>query len=78
MAPALDSLYSDSDLVAAHPFLAVLAKGWTTGQPLPVSPAYQALSDAVADNAYAAITGAKKLPQAVLDLQSELTGLPLQ
>lgn len=78
MAPALTSLYSDAALRAKYPFLAALQSGWATGQPLPVSPAYEALSDAIADNVYDALTGAKKVPQVAQDLQAEINGLALQ
>jgi multiple sugar transport system substrate-binding protein len=75
--PALRSLYSDATLRAEYPFLGPLQQGWATGRPFTVSPAYQAISDAVADNAYAALTGTKKVAQATKDLQAALAALPL-
>ncbi|MGX7679385.1 extracellular solute-binding protein [Jatrophihabitans sp. DSM 45814] len=75
--PALQSVYDDAALRTKYPFLAALQQSWKTAQPTVVSPAYQAISDAVADDAYSVLTGAKKPAQAAADLQTTLSGLPL-
>jgi multiple sugar transport system substrate-binding protein len=77
MAPALLSIYSDKSLDTRYPYLGVLKQAWATAQPFPISPAYQEISDALADNVYAAMTGTKKVPQATRDLQAVLNGLSL-
>jgi multiple sugar transport system substrate-binding protein len=77
MPPALTSLYGDTGLRSKFPFLAALQQSWKGAQPMLVSPAYQAISDAVADSAYAVVTGTKKPAQASKDLQATLSALPL-
>ena len=77
MPPASTDLYSDPALRWMYPFLDVLQRDWATGVPEPVSTQFQEISDALADGAYTAMTGAETVPQVTKSLQSTLSALPL-
>lgn len=75
--PALTSIYQDVTLRSTYPFLDVLRTDWATGVPAPVTPQYQAISDALADGAYSALTGASTVAQVTKSLQATIGALPL-
>lgn len=70
--PALASIYEDEELIEEFPYLPALQESLENAKPRPLSPAYDSLSKAVQDNAYAAITGNKSVEDATDDMQSAL------
>lgn len=71
--PVLASVYDDPELVAQYPYLPVLKDALEHAQPRPVTPFYSGVSKAIQDNAYAAITGARPVDQALADMQAAMT-----
>jgi multiple sugar transport system substrate-binding protein len=73
LAPVLESLYSDQDLVTKLPYLPVLLTSIQNAVPRPVTPFYPAVTKAIQDNSYAAIKGDKSVDQALSDMQTAIT-----
>ena len=71
--PVLASIYDDADLVAEHPYLPALKESLENAKPRPVSPFYPAISKAIQDNAYAALTAGKSVDDAVADMAAAIT-----
>ncbi|EOM76820.1 ABC transporter substrate-binding protein [Rhodococcus rhodnii] len=71
--PVLASVYDDPALVEAQPYLPALKTALENAVPRPVTPYYAAVSKAIQDNAYAAITGGKSVDQAVADMSAAIT-----
>lgn len=70
--PVLASLYDDAALQKEFPYLPALKTSLENAQPRPASPTYDALSKAVQDNAYAAITSGKPVDQATEDMKTAI------
>ncbi|MFE1594291.1 ABC transporter substrate-binding protein [Nocardia sp. NPDC058705] len=63
------SLYDDPALIAKMPYLPTLKESIASAVPRPVTPFYPLVSKAIQDNAYAALTGAKSVDDAVAGMQ---------
>jgi len=63
------SLYDEPALIAKMPYLPALKESIAGAVPRPVTPFYPAVSKAIQDNAYAALTGAKSVDAAIVDMQ---------
>ena len=72
LAPALEKLYDDTELVQQLPYLTTLKTSIENAVPRPVTPFYPAVTKAIQDNAYAAIKGEKAVDAAVSDMQSAM------
>ncbi len=70
--PVLASIYDDAELVAKHPYLPALKVSLENAQPRPVSPFYPAISKAIQDNAYAALTAGKSVDDATADMAAAI------
>ncbi|MDK8795267.1 ABC transporter substrate-binding protein [Corynebacterium sp. MSK041] len=70
--PVLASIYDDADLIKEHPYLPVLKESLENAQPRPVSPFYPAISKAIQDNAYAALTAGKSVDDATKDMAAAI------
>jgi multiple sugar transport system substrate-binding protein len=73
LAPVIASLYDDPALVSKLPYLPTLKTSILSAVPRPVTPFYPAVTQAVEDNAYAAIKGDKTVDQALKDMQAAIT-----
>jgi len=67
--PVRSSLYDDPALIAKFPYLPTLKDSIASAVPRPVTPFYPAVSKAIQDNAYAAITGTKSVDDAITGMQ---------
>ena len=72
LAPVLESLYTDADLVAKLPYLPVLLTSIQNAVPRPVTPFYPAVTLAIQQNSFAAINGSKSVDQAMTDMQAAI------
>ena len=70
--PVLSSIYDDAALVDEFPYLPVLKQSLETAKPRSISPNYDALTKAVQDNAYAAVTGSTDVDQATTDMNAAI------
>lgn len=70
--PVLASIYDDAALQKKFPYLPALKKSLENAKPRPASPTYDALSKAVQDNAYAAVTGKKSVEDATKDMEAAI------
>ncbi|CCH77088.1 Extracellular solute-binding protein family 1 [Nostocoides japonicum T1-X7] len=73
LAPTRESLYSDASLVKTYPYLPTLLKSIQSAVPRPVTPFYPAVTTAIQDNSYAAISLATAPDQALKNMQAALT-----
>ena len=62
--PVLASIYDDEALIKEHPYLPALKQSLENAKPRPVSPFYPAISKAIQDNTYAALTSGKSVDDA--------------
>ncbi|MGO3043197.1 MAG: ABC transporter substrate-binding protein, partial [Corynebacterium casei] len=62
--PVLASIYDDEALIEQFPYLPALKESLENASPRPVSPFYPAISKAIQDNAYAALTDGKSVDDA--------------
>ncbi|MDO5031140.1 ABC transporter substrate-binding protein [Corynebacterium sp.] len=67
--PVLASIYDDEALVEKFPYLPALKTSLENAAPRPVSPFYSAISKAVQDNAYAALTKDKSVDDATAEMK---------
>ncbi|MBO0853016.1 MAG: ABC transporter substrate-binding protein [Nocardia sp.] len=67
--PVRSSMYDDPALIAKFPYLPTLKESVANAVPRPVTPYYTAVSKAIQDNAYAALTGAKPVDDAIIGMQ---------
>jgi multiple sugar transport system substrate-binding protein len=74
-APTLASLYDDPAEQAKFPWLPTLKQSILGAQPRPKVVHYGDVTQAIEDNAYAALSGAKTSQQALADLQARLVEL---
>ena len=70
--PVLASIYDDAALIEEHPYLPALKESLENAKPRPVSPFYPAISKAVQDNAYAALTSGKSVDDATKDMAAAI------
>ncbi|WP_067695073.1 ABC transporter substrate-binding protein [Nocardia jejuensis] len=67
--PVRASVYDDPALIAKMPYLPALKESIASAVPRPVTPFYPAVSKAIQDNAYAALTGTKSVDDAIVGMQ---------
>lgn len=72
LAPVLEALYEDQELVAKLPYLPVLKTSIENAVPRPVTPFYPAVTKAIQENAYSAIKGEKTVDAALSDMQKSI------
>ncbi len=72
LAPILESIYTDPDLVKKYPYLPTLLTAIQNAVPRPVTPYYPAVTTAIQENSYAALKGEKTPDQAVKDMQAAM------
>ncbi|MCK7637688.1 ABC transporter substrate-binding protein [Corynebacterium pygosceleis] len=70
--PVLASIYDDEDLIEKFPYMPALKISLENAVPRPVSPFYPAISKAIQDNSYAALTGEKSVDDAASDMQAAM------
>ena len=70
--PVLASIYDDAVLIEEHPYLPALKESLENAKPRPVSPFYPAISKAIQDNAYAALTSGKSVDDATKDMAAAI------
>lgn len=70
--PVLASIYDDEALVEQYPYLPALKESLENAAPRPVSPFYPAISKAIQDNAYAALTDGKSVDDATADMKAAI------
>ncbi|WP_342319156.1 ABC transporter substrate-binding protein [Corynebacterium mayonis] len=70
--PVLASIYDDESLIDEHPYLPALKVSLENAKPRPVSPFYPAISKAIQDNAYAALTAGKSVEDATRDMAAAI------
>ncbi|CAA9393341.1 MAG: Maltodextrin ABC transporter, substrate-binding protein MdxE [uncultured Nocardioides sp.] len=73
LAPALESLYTDEALVKKFGYLPTLQESIANAVPRPISPFYPGVTQAIQDNAYAAIKGDVEVEQALADMADAIT-----
>ena len=71
-APVLAALYDDAELNKQLPYLSTLKTSIQHAVPRPVSPFYPAITKAVQDNSFAALTGEKSVDDAIDDMQKAI------
>ncbi|MBF6328924.1 ABC transporter substrate-binding protein [Nocardia transvalensis] len=67
--PVRSSLYDDPALIAKFPYLPALKDSIASAVPRPVTPYYNAVSKAIQDNAYAALTEQKSVDDAITGMK---------
>jgi multiple sugar transport system substrate-binding protein len=72
LAPVFTDMYQDADLAAKFPYLAALNASLSTAVARPRVVAYGDATGAIQENAYAALTKAKTVDQALADMQKKL------
>lgn len=70
--PVLASIYDDDSLIEQFPYLPALKESLENASPRPVSPFYPAISKAIQDNAYAALTDGKSVDDATADMKTAI------
>lgn len=70
--PVLSKIYDDKGLIEKFPYLPALKESLENAKPRPVSPFYPAISKAVQDNAYAALTAGKSVDDATRDMAAAI------
>lgn len=70
--PVLSSIYDNEELIKEQPYLPALKESLENAKPRPVSPFYPAISKAVQDNAYAALTSGKSVDDATKDMSAAI------
>jgi len=73
--PVLDALYTDKAVTGANPVGAILDSAVTDSMPRPVEADYAALSKALSDGAYPALSDNKPVPAALASTQEALAGI---
>ena len=68
LAPALESLYTDPELVKEFGYLPTLQTSIANAVPRPITPYYPGVTTAISDNAYAAIKGEVDVPTALQNM----------
>ncbi|HKT55601.1 MAG TPA: ABC transporter substrate-binding protein [Microbacterium sp.] len=73
LSPVIASLYTDPTLVKAAPYLPVLKESILKAVPRPVTPFYPAVTQAIQENAFQAISGSVTPDQALKNMQAAIT-----
>ncbi len=71
-APVISSLYDDATLVQQFPYLPELKTSIENAVPRPVTPFYPAVTKAIQDNAFSALSGSKSTDAALSDMQKSV------
>lgn len=74
-APALAGLYDDADLLSRDPSLQALDGALATGRPLPATPRFSEVSQAIDEAGAAVLQQSRTVPEALEDLQARLEEL---
>lgn len=72
LAPALESLYTDPELVKEFGYLPTLQTSIANAVPRPITPYYPGVTTAISDNAYAAIKGEVDVKTALEEMASAI------
>lgn len=72
LAPVIQSLYDDPQLVKALPYLPTLKQSILQAKVRPVTPNYNEVTTAIEKESYAALQGTKSVDQAIKDMKSDL------
>ena len=72
LAPALEKLYEDPQLVKEFPYLPTLRTSIDNAIPRPITPFYPAVTKAIQDNAYAAIKGEVDVETALANMSAAI------
>lgn len=75
LAPTLESLYSDQELVGKYPYLTPLKQSISTAVPRPKVVKYGDASKAIQDSSYAVLQGQKDAKSATAEMQTKLEAL---
>ena len=70
--PVLASIYDDQEVIQKQPYMPALKTSLEHAKPRPVSPFYPAISKAVQDNAYAALSSGKSIDDATKDMKAAI------
>jgi len=73
LSPVVESLYDDPQLVQAAPYLPVLKQSILKATPRPVTPFYPAVTQAIQENSFQALSGTVTLDQALKNIQAAIT-----
>lgn len=71
--PVLASIYDDPELIKKYPYLPALKESLEHAVPRPVTPFYSAVSKAIQDNAYAALTGHASVDDATKEMAAAIS-----
>jgi multiple sugar transport system substrate-binding protein len=71
-APTLTSLYDDAELQKKFPYLPILKQSILSAKPRPKAVRYGDVTAAIEEDAYAALTGAKSVDDALSSMQTKL------
>ncbi|OYO06301.1 ABC transporter substrate-binding protein [Enemella evansiae] len=75
LAPTIESLYSDQELVGKYPYLTPLKESIAGAQPRPKVVKYGDVSKAIQDSSYAVLQGQKDPAAATAEMQTKLESL---
>jgi multiple sugar transport system substrate-binding protein len=75
LAPTIESIYEDPQMVKKFPFLPTLQQSIETAEPRPKFVEYGDATAAIQEGAYAAITGEMSTEEALQQIQAQLSGL---
>ena len=70
--PVLASIYDEEDIQKEFPYMEALKVSLENAKPRPASPTYDALSKAVQDNSYAALTQKREVDKATEDMKKAI------
>lgn len=70
--PVLASIYDNEELIKEQPYLPALKESLENAKPRPVSPFYPAISKAIQDNTYAALSSGKSVDDAAKDMAAAI------
>ncbi|MDO4761581.1 MAG: ABC transporter substrate-binding protein [Corynebacterium sp.] len=70
--PVLASIYDNEEMIKKYPFFPALKVSLENAVPRPASPYYPAISKAIQDNAYAALTQGKNVDEATADMKAAI------
>lgn len=68
----LASIYDEEDIQEEFPYMEALKVSLENAKPRPASPTYDALSKAVQDNSYAALTQKREVEKATEDMKKAI------
>ena len=77
-APVLTALYSDPDIVAAAPYMPALQQSIERAVPRPITPFYPAVTKAIQQDAFAALSGTMSVDEALAAMQTAIQAAAAQ